>query len=140
MAVKRVTDRLGGCTAPGLAAIAKGDNGDQGDKVYIPGRKNPVALRCDHPLLHLLMRIRDEAHRRAVTYHRKLRSKGIEASALDRIPGVGARRKRILLKHFGDVHALATADLDDLLSIPGISRNLANRIMESLRTGTSGGS
>ena len=140
MAVKRVTDRLGGRTAPDLAAIAKGDNGDQGDKVYIPGRKNPVALRSDHPLLHLLMRIRDEAHRRAVTYHRKLRSKEIEASALDRIPGVGARRKRILLKHFGDVHALATADLDDLLSVPGISRNLANRIMESLQTGTSGGS
>ncbi len=136
MAVKRVTDRLRGREAPDLVAIAKGDNGDRGDKVYIPGRKNPVALRSDHPLLHLLMRIRDEAHRRAVTYHRKLRRKGIEASELDRIPGVGARRKRILLKHFGGVQALAAAGLDDLLAIPGMSRGLAARIMEALQAET----
>jgi excinuclease ABC subunit C len=136
MAVKRVTDRLRGRAGPDLVAIAKGDNGDQGDKVYIPGRKNPLVLRSDHPVLHLLMRIRDEAHRRAVTYHRKLRGKGIRASELDRIPGVGARRKRTLLKHFGDIQALSTAGLDDLLAVPGISRGLAERIMESLRAGT----
>ena len=136
MAVKRVTDQLRGLPAPDVVAIAKGDNGDRGDKVYIPGRKNPLALRGDHPVLHLLMRIRDEAHRRAVTYHRKLRRKGIEASELDRIPGVGAHRKKILLKHFGDVHALVAAGLDDLLAIPGISRGLAKRIIESLQAGT----
>ena len=93
------------------------------------GRKNPLSLRPDHPVLMLLMRIRDEAHRRAVTYHRKLRSKNLKESVLDRISGIGPQRKRLLLKHFGDVDTLSLARWEDLILIPGISKSLAENIL-----------
>jgi excinuclease ABC subunit C len=130
LAVKKVMDHFPGIDAPDLVAIAKSDERGGGipDKIYIPGRKNHLSLKRDHPALLLLMRIRDEAHRRAVTYHRKLRGKVLKESDLDHIPGIGLQRKRLLLRQFGDVNAVSRAKREQLLSIPGISRSLAENI------------
>jgi excinuclease ABC subunit C len=99
------------------------------DKIYIPGRKNHLSLKRDHPVLLLLMRIRDEAHRRAVTYHRKLRGKVLKESELDHIPGIGLQRKTLLLRQFGDIHAVSMAKSEELVRIPGISMSLAQNIV-----------
>ncbi|MBW1804776.1 MAG: excinuclease ABC subunit UvrC [Deltaproteobacteria bacterium] len=130
MAVKRVMDSLPGTELPELVAIAKADERapDRADKIYIPGRKNPLSLKKDHPVLFLLMRIRDEAHRRAITYHRRLRDKGLKESRLDRIPGIGPKRKRLLLRHFGDIAAVSRAGVEELALVPGISLSLAKDI------------
>jgi excinuclease ABC subunit C len=132
MAVKKVLDNFRGNRVPEVVAIAKADDRHPVDKVYIPGRKNPLALRHDHPVLFLLMRIRDEAHRRAVTYHRKRKGKDFTKSRLDRIPGIGSKRKQLLLERFGNLDAITKATLDDFAPIPGISRSLAQSILEAL--------
>jgi excinuclease ABC subunit C len=133
-AVKRVVDSFPGKTMPEVVSIAKaGEKGPhRTDKVYIIGRKNPLRLNKDNPVLLLLMRIRDEAHRRAVTYHRRLRHDGVKASRLDLIPGIGPKRKRLLLKFFGNVDAIFRASPQDLALVPGISRSLARDISISL--------
>jgi len=127
-AVKRVVDRLPLESAPGLVAIAKGGEAGGTDRLFIPNRKNPLALKPGHPVLLLLMRIRDEAHRRAVGYHRKLRAKGLKLSDLDQIPGIGPGRKKRLLKHFGSLEAIAAAEAEELAQVPGISAGLAGEI------------
>jgi excinuclease ABC subunit C len=127
-AVKRVVDRTKNENPPDLVAIAKEDHKEEGEKVYIPGRKNPVNLLPDHPVLLLLMRIRDEAHRRAITYHRKLRGKAFTSSEMDHIPGLGAKRKQILLNYFGTLEAIFGASQEDLAKVPGISPSLAEKI------------
>jgi excinuclease ABC subunit C len=103
------------------------------EKIYLPGRKNPLALRPDNPVLLLMMRIRDEAHRRAISYHRKLRGKKLKVSELDRIPGIGEKRRNRLLKHFGDIRAVAVADRNALLEVPGITESLADKIVQFFR-------
>jgi excinuclease UvrABC nuclease subunit len=115
---------------PEVVSIAKQDRErmEKCDKIYIPNRKNPVTLRPDHPVLLLMMRIRDEAHRRAITYHRKLMGKILTESELDHIPGVGAARKKYLIRHFKDIGAIAEASLDDLSEVSGISRSVARSI------------
>jgi excinuclease ABC subunit C len=123
--VKRVVDHLCPEDPPGLVAIAKGKEAGEADKVFVLNRKNPVPLKHGHPVLLLLMRIRDEAHRRAVGHHRKLRAKGLRLSDLDRIPGVGPERKRLLIQHFGSLEAIAGAETEALAEVPGISRSLA---------------
>jgi excinuclease ABC subunit C len=130
LAVKKVIDHFPGIEAPDVVAIAKSDErgGGMPDKIYIPGRKNHLSVKGDHPVLLLLMRIRDEAHRRAVTYHRKLRDKALKESELDHIPGIGLQRKTLLLRQFGDVHAVSRAKSEDLVRIPGISMSLAQNI------------
>jgi len=131
LAVKKVIDHFPGIEAPDVVAIAKSNERGEGipDRIYIPGRKNHLALKRDHPVLLLLMRIRDEAHRRAVTYHRKLRDKVLKESELDYIPGIGLQRKTLLLRQFGDIHAVSRAKNDELLRIPGISMSLAQNIV-----------
>lgn len=129
MAAQRAVSLYQGPVVPALAAIAKGHGPDAPDKVYVPGRKNPLSLGGDSPLLHFFMRIRDEAHRRAVTYHRKLRGKRLQASELDKIPGIGPRRKRLLLSHLGDIEAVSLATHRELVKIPGISPTLAEEIV-----------
>jgi len=120
---------------PEAISIAKeSENGlEKGDKIYIQGRKNPLALKPDDPVLLLLMQIRDEAHRRAITYHRKLRSRRLMESALDLIPGIGPKRKRILLKHFPDIQAILGAGADVLARIPTVNRALAEKIVTCLK-------
>ncbi len=135
IATKRVLDRQAGSHAPEVIAIAKPDENRQEkyDKIYIPGRKNRVAIRPDHPALLLMMRIRDEAHRRAVSYHRKLRAKDMTASELDVIRGISKKRRKLLLGHFKDINGISRASLDDLARVPGINRPLARNIFQYFR-------
>lgn len=128
--VKKVVDNQKSGDRPELVAIAKANQGEETDKVFVPGRKNPVALRRDHPVLLLLMRLRDEVHRRAVSYHRKLRGKGMTASVLDRIPGIGPKKKQALLNYFGSLDAVAGASMEDLVNVPELPPGLAKKIAE----------
>jgi excinuclease ABC subunit C len=114
-----------------LAAIAKGDKHGEGDKIYVPGRKNPLALKTGHPALNYFMRIRDEAHRRAVSYHRKLRGKALKDSKLDRVPGIGEKRKKALLGRFGSLEGLKKSTLEEIAATPEISSALARRIADT---------
>lgn len=116
-----------------LLAIAKGRNGEA-DRFYIPNRKNPVTLKKGSPPYLLLQRIRDEAHRFAITYHKRLR-KGSIASLLDEIPGVGKKRRNALLKHFKGVEEIRRATLDDLLKVPLIDRRTAESIYRRFHKG-----
>jgi excinuclease ABC subunit C len=103
----------------------------KGERVFLPGAEEPIPLPEGSPASHLLARIRDEAHRFAVTYHRKVRSR--IGSELDGIPGVGPTRRRVLLRHFGSLTALREAPLEAIAGVPGISRPLAEAIHRALR-------
>lgn len=131
LVVKKTMKDYPGLEVPEVVAIAKADEkrGENADKVYIVDRKNPLALPSDHSVLFLLMRIRDEAHRRAVTYHRNIRGKSLKASELDTIPGIGFKRKKRLLKHFGDIDAVSNARFEDLVLCPGITPSVAKSIL-----------
>jgi excinuclease ABC subunit C len=100
------------------------------ERFFLPGRKNPVVLRQGSPALFLLERLRDEAHRFAVTHHRKLRGKAALASALEEIPGVGPARRRALLRHFGSVRGIREATLEELLAAPGVPESAARAVYE----------
>ncbi len=113
----------------GMAGLAK----EEFDKIYIPGRKNPVIFRSDNKALHLLQRIRDESHRFAVQYHRKLRTKAGLDTEINGLRGVGAKRRAALLTRFGSVERLRDASVEEIASVPGINRNLAETILEGLR-------
>jgi len=95
----------------------------------------PVRLPADHPGLHLIQQLQDEAHRFAVAGHRARRARSREASALDEIDGIGPRKKSALLKRFGSVRGIAAASIDDLMQTPGISSELAERIYAALHGG-----
>jgi excinuclease ABC subunit C len=131
-AVKRAIDRLGFADKVEVVSVAKEDPGGGGDKIYIQGRKNPLPLDVDHPVLLLMMRIRDEAHRRAVSHHRRLRGRELRDSDLDKVPGLGPLRKQLLLNHFGDMNGVTRASLQDLESLPGIGPVLAKEIFAFL--------
>ena len=118
-----------------LAAIAKGPDRDAGrERFYRPGAE-PVTLEPDTPVLYFLQRLRDEAHRFAIDAHRARRSKAIVKSPLDDVPGIGARRKRALLHHFGSAKAVARAGLADLEAIDGISHSVARKIFDHFNAG-----
>jgi len=102
------------------------------ERVFLPGRVNPVVLRRNSSALFLLQRLRDEAHRFAITYHRALRGKERLRSLLDSIPGVGAERRGRLLRAFGSVKRMRAATVDELAQVPRISVALARAIREAL--------
>lgn len=129
-AVKTVVDRFEGEDFPDIVAIAKGKKEGESDRLFIPNRKNPVKLNRDNRVLHLMMRIRDETHRRAITYHRRLRSGTIKNSTLDSIEGIGPKRKKALLMQFGSVSAISKAGYEELLLTPGITESTAVNIVE----------
>jgi excinuclease ABC subunit C len=104
----------------------------ENEELYLPGRSQPVILPRTSQSLFLVQRVRDEAHRFAITYHRSLRGKRSMGSALDEVPGIGPTRKRALLRHFGSVKAIREADLDALVAVPGISRAAAEAIKREL--------
>ncbi len=108
-----------------LVAIAKGRG--EADRFYIPGRKNPVVLRRDSKAYLLLQRIRDEAHRFAVAYHKRLRAARI-SSILDAIPGVGEKRRDALLRHFRGIEEIKRASVEELCRVPSIDRRTALNI------------
>ncbi|MDQ2759124.1 MAG: excinuclease ABC subunit UvrC [Actinomycetota bacterium] len=102
------------------------------EEVFIPGRPAPLALAHDTPELQLLQRVRDEAHRFAVTHHRIRRDRELTASILDELPGVGPARKRALLAHFGSPDAIVSATREELESVPGVSGKLARDLHREL--------
>jgi excinuclease ABC subunit C len=104
----------------------------QREELFAPGQSKPILLPRDSEALYLVQRIRDEAHRFAVTYHRNLRSKAGVASQLDRIPGIGPKRRQALLRAFGSVDAIREAELDALIAVPGMTRDAAHAIKEHL--------
>ena len=107
--------------------IAK-EREDEGEKLYKPGRKNPIILPSHDPVLLYLMRIRDEAHRYGITFHRKLRQKSALKSRLDEIPGIGPSRRRAMLRHLGSLKHILTASPELLAEVPGIGPALAGEI------------
>ena len=116
-----------------LGAIAKGPERNAGrERIFLPDRP-PLALEARDPVLYFLQRLRDEAHRFAIGTHRAKRSARISRSQLDEIPGIGAKRKKALLHHFGSVHAITRAGCADLEAVPGINRSMAKKIYDWFR-------
>ena len=118
-----------------VAALAKVNLGSgpelnikKGERVYLPGVKDPVRLLAHTAGLHLIQRIRDEAHRFAISYHRRLRGKRMVRSELENIPGIGPKKRNLLLKHLGGIEKVRQATLEELAVVPGISRQDAERI------------
>ncbi len=106
-----------------LRSLAKRD-----EEVFQPGRPEPVLLKRNSPELHLLQRIRDEAHRFANSYHRKVRGKAMTQSILDDLPGIGPARKKQILDHFGTPDAFLNASLEDLEAVPGLPGRVAREV------------
>ncbi len=100
------------------------------EEIYIPGSPDPIILPRSSQGLYMVQRIRDEAHRFGITYHRKVRSERTFKSVLDEIPGIGPKRKQALLKHFGSVKAIGAATLDDLAALDGMTRDAAEKVKE----------
>ncbi|MDM8538655.1 excinuclease ABC subunit UvrC, partial [Desulfobacterales bacterium HSG17] len=122
-----------------IIGIAKHDekakktkSGETRDKIYKPGRANPVNMGRDDSLIFFLQQIRDETHRFAISFHRKQRGKKALGSALDFIPGVGLQRKKALLKHFGSIKKIRAATLEQLGEVPGINEKLGEAILKQL--------
>src|SRR6185312_7892168 len=108
-----------------VIGIAKENHGTIGtyEEIYLVGQQEPLVLPRGSQGLYLLQRVRDEAHRFAITYHRQVRSKRAFKSVLDDIPGIGPKRKKALIKRFGSSRAIAAASLDDLLTVDGMTRD-----------------
>ncbi|NHO32454.1 excinuclease ABC subunit UvrC [Acetobacter fallax] len=126
-AVREVLDRLG-VTDVKLVGIAKGPDRDAGREWFYTGEAPPFQLEPRDPVLYYLQRLRDEAHRFAITTHRAGRSKTLVKSELDEIPGIGPARKRALLNRFGSARGVGQAGLSELEAAPGINRETARAI------------
>ncbi len=127
----RVVEELGLTGRLGLCALAK-EREKEGEKLYLPGRKNPLRLSRHGEVLRFLMRLRDEAHRFVLTFHRKTREKEGLASFLDNIPGIGPKRKRILLQHFSSPEEILRAGEETLARLPGFNRRVARELRRHL--------
>jgi excinuclease ABC subunit C len=125
-AAQEVLDELGLHDLP-LAGLAK-----EREELFLPGRTDPVLLPPTSSALYLVQRIRDEAHRFAIAYHRDLRSKASVRSAFDDLAGVGPKRRQALLRVFGSVKRVREAPVEQIAAVPGISRALAERIKATL--------
>ncbi len=108
-----------------IIALAKRE-----ELIFIPGKSEPLKLNRNSSALKLLQNIRDEAHRFAIEFHKRLRKKELVHSQLDDIPGIGEKLKSRLLKTFGSIESIVTAPVEELLKIPGITRNIVNKIKE----------
>ena len=102
------------------------------EEIFIPGKENPFRLEKNDRALHLLQQIRDEAHRFALTFHRSRREKQGFASVLDRIKGIGPKRKKALLAKFGSPQKIREASLEDLLAVEGMTVSAARAVLEGL--------
>ena len=103
------------------------------EEIFFPGESSPVWLKRGSAALHLVQRVRDEAHRFAITYHRRLRSKEQTRSKLDDVPGIGPARRKALLQHFGgDLEKIRRSSVDALAAVPGMTRKSAEAVKEHL--------
>ncbi len=127
-AARAVLDELGLHDLP-MAGLAK-----EREELFLPGRSEPIVLPTTSGALYMLQRLRDEAHRFAITYHRQLRAQAATKSALDDLVGVGPARKRALLRVFGSSRALRNASVEEMAAVPGIGPALAERIREHLES------
>jgi excinuclease ABC subunit C len=112
-----------------VAALAK-----RFEEVYLPGREDPVRIPRQSEALYLLQRIRDEAHRFAITYHRNLRGKRMTKSVLDDVPGLGPTRKKRLVKELGGVKAVREASLEDLLALRWLPDNVGRAVFQAIHS------
>ncbi len=133
-AARTVLADLGVSDVP-LVGIAKGPDRDAGREWFHMDGREPFQLPPRDPVLYFLQRLRDEAHRFAITTHRAGRSKNLTRSELDEVPGIGAARKRALLNHFGSARGVKQAGLSDLEAAPGISRETARRVYAHFHPG-----
>ena len=120
-----------------IIGIAKKDKekGEYEDKIYMPGRLNPVnfsSVKSGTGLLLFLQRIRDEAHNFAISFHRKRRKTSAMQSALDGISGIGKKRKTVLLKHFGSVDRIKSASIEEIISLKGMNKTAAESLKSAL--------
>jgi len=120
---------------PDVFGLAKARSGEEGsirefERVFLPGVEEPIILDPTSSITHLVARVRDEAHRFAITYHRKLREKRAIKSELDDVPGIGATRKKALLRHFGSLEKIKQATVEELATIPGMAKNAAREIIK----------
>jgi excinuclease ABC subunit C len=125
-AAKAVLDELGyGDLA--VVGLAK-----EREEIFLPERNEPVLLSTTSPALYLMQRLRDEAHRFAITYHRSLRARAATHSAFDDLPGVGPKRRAALLRVFGSAKRVREAPVEQVAAVPGIGPALAARIKSGL--------
>jgi len=127
-----------GIEGPDVIGLAKARSGDAGseqefERVFLPGVEEPVILEPTSATTHLVARVRDEAHRFAITYHRKLRQKNAVRSELDDVPGIGETRKKALLRHFGSLAKIRLATADEMAAVKGISRKVAEEVVSRLK-------
>jgi excinuclease ABC subunit C len=122
----------GGGEGEGEAEGVREPTGGEARRIGAAGDVELIVPQQNDPGLHLLMRVRDEAHRFAVTFHRKRRGKKERGSVLDDIPGLGKTRRTALLRHFGSVAALRAADLPTLKAVPGLPGNVAEKIFDKI--------
>ncbi len=133
MAVLKELD-LEGCFI--VAGLAKKNEakGEKDDKIYLPGRSNPLNTDRSKKALYLLQQIRDEAHRFAITFQRKRREKRAGLSVLDTVSGIGPKKKQVLLKHFKGITRMKDASVEELASLSGMNEDLARAVLQSIKT------
>ncbi|HUJ17698.1 MAG TPA: excinuclease ABC subunit UvrC [Nitrospirota bacterium] len=127
-----------GVEEPDVIGLAKARSGNEGadrefERVFLPGVEEPVILDPASATTHLVARVRDEAHRFAIAYHRKLREKRAVHSELDDIPGIGEARKKALLRHFGSVAKVREASVEELAGVGGLNRGAAEKVVEHFK-------
>jgi excinuclease ABC subunit C len=132
-----------GIDAPDVFGLAKARSGEEGsdrefERVFLPGVDEPVILEPTSQTTHLVARVRDEAHRFAIAYHRKLREKRAIKSELDDVPGIGEVRKKALLRHFGSLDKIKQATGDELAAVTGMSKKAAGEIAKFFKAGNRG--
>jgi len=130
-----------GITGPDVIGLAKARTGEQGrvqefERVFLPGVDEPIILDPTSAITHLVARVRDEAHRFAIAYHRKLREKKAVRSELDDISGIGSVRKKALLRHFGSLEKIKQATAEDLKAVKGMTKKAAEEILSHFQGGS----